>query len=45
MKHFLEFLKNVRIAGAEIGGTLSLLFLIAYGLDKAWQEFIVKLLK
>jgi hypothetical protein len=45
MKHFLDVLTNVRIGAAEIGGTLSLLFLIAYGLYKAWQEFIVKLFK
>jgi hypothetical protein len=43
MKKFLEILTNVRIAGSEIGGTLTLLLLIAYGLYKAWQEFIVPL--
>jgi hypothetical protein len=45
MKRFLEILTNVRIAGAEIGGTLSLLLLVAYGLAKAWQDFIAPLLK
>lgn len=42
MKHLLDILTNVRIAGGEIGGTLGLLFLIAYGLRKAWRDFIVK---
>ncbi len=45
MKRFLEILLDVRIASAEIGGTLSLLFLILYGLHKAWQEFVAKLFK
>jgi len=45
MKHFLEILTNVRIGTAEVGGTVSLLFLMVYGLYKAWQEFIVKLFK
>jgi hypothetical protein len=42
MKHFLDILTDVRIAGGEIAGTLGLLFLIAYGVRKAWQDFIVK---
>jgi hypothetical protein len=45
MKRFLEILTNVRIGGAEVGGTATLLLLIAYGLFKAWQEFIAPLLK
>jgi hypothetical protein len=40
MKKFLDVLTNVRIAFSEIGGTLTLLLLIAYGLCKAWQEFV-----
>jgi hypothetical protein len=45
MKRFLEVLTNVRIASAEVGGTVTLVLLIAFGIYKAWQEFIVKLLK
>ena len=45
MKRFLECLTNVRIASAEIGGTVTLVFLIGFGMYKAWQEFIVKLFK
>lgn len=45
MKHFLEILTNVRIASAEVGGTATLVFLIAFGTYKAWQEFIVKRFK
>jgi hypothetical protein len=42
MKHFLEILANIRIAAAEIGGTLSLLLLVWYGLRKAWHDFLTK---
>jgi hypothetical protein len=45
MKHCLEILLNVRIIAGEVGGTVGLMFLIFYGLYKAWQEFIVKPLK
>jgi hypothetical protein len=45
VKHFLDILLNIRIATGEIGGTLGLVFLIAFGAYKAWQEFIVKPLK
>jgi hypothetical protein len=45
MKRFLEVLTNVRIASAEIGGTVTLVFLIAFGMYEAWQEFIVHLFK
>jgi hypothetical protein len=45
MKTFLEVLTNVRIACAEIGGTITFVFLIAFGMYKAWQEFIVKRFK
>ena len=45
MKRFLEVLTNVRIATGEIGGTVSLIFLIFYGVYKAWQEFVEKLFK
>jgi hypothetical protein len=44
MKHFLEILKNVRIGAREIGGTVCLLFLIAFGMYKAWGDFIAPLL-
>jgi hypothetical protein len=45
MKRFLEILTNVRIATGEIGGTVSLILLVSYGIYEAWQSFIVKLLK
>jgi len=45
MKHFLEILADVRVAVAEVGGTLTLIFLIVYGTYKAWKEFVVKLFK
>jgi hypothetical protein len=45
VKRFLEILTNVRIATGEIGGTVSLIFLVSYGIYEAWQAFIVKLLK
>lgn len=45
MKRFLKILTDVRIAAAEVGGTVTLLFLIAFGMYKAWREFIAKLLK
>jgi hypothetical protein len=43
MKRFLQVLTNVRIVTAEVGGTVTLVFLI--GMYKAWQEFILKVLK
>lgn len=45
MKTFLEILTNIRIASAEIGGTATFVFLIAFGMYKAWQEFVVKRFK
>jgi len=45
MKRFCEFCTNVRIVSAEVGGTVTLLFLIVFGTYKAWQEFIVKLFR
>jgi hypothetical protein len=45
MKHFLDILLNIRIASSEILGTLSLLFFFAYGVYKAWHDFIGKLFK
>jgi hypothetical protein len=42
MRHFLEVLTNIRVATAEIGGTVTLILLIVYGTYKAWREFIVK---
>jgi hypothetical protein len=43
VKHFLDILTNVRVATAEIGGTVTLVLLIVFGVYKAWQEFILKL--
>jgi len=43
MKRFLEILANIRVATGEIGGTVSLIFLVSYGMYKAWQEFVLKL--
>ena len=45
MKRLLDVLTNVRIAAAEVGGTATLVLLIAYGVYKAWEEFIAKLLR
>ena len=42
---FFEVLTNIRIASAEIGGTVTLVLLIIYGTHKAWNEFIVELFK
>ena len=42
MRRFSQILTNVRIAGAELGGTAIVLLLIAYVLYKAWEEFTVK---
>lgn len=43
MKRFLDLCLNVRIVVAEIGGTLGFVFLIAFGVYVAWQDFGVKL--
>jgi len=45
VKHFLEILTNVRIATGEIGGTVTLVLLVSYGIYEAWQTFIAKLRK
>jgi hypothetical protein len=45
MKEIVEFLKNVRIVVAEVGGTLGLIFLMFYGGYKAWKEFVEKPLR
>jgi hypothetical protein len=45
MKRFLEILTDVRIVSAEIGATVTLVFLIAFGTYRAWREFIVKMFK
>jgi len=45
MKKFLEILFNVRIVGTEVGGTATVLFLVAFGTYKAWEEFIAKLFR
>jgi hypothetical protein len=45
MKRFLEILANIRIATGEIGGTVSLILLVSYGIYAAWQEFIARIFK
>ena len=45
MKHFLQILSNVRVGVAELGGTLALIFLIAYATHKAWGDFVAPLLR
>ena len=45
MKHFIEVCLNIRIVAGELGGTASVVFLLAFGTYKAWQEFIVKRFK
>jgi hypothetical protein len=45
MKSLLEILTNIRIATGEIAGTLGFIFLVGFGLYKAWREFVVKALK
>ncbi len=42
MKNFLEILTNIRIGASEIGVTVVTVFLVFYGMYKAWQEFIGK---
>jgi hypothetical protein len=41
MKRLLGVLTNVRIASAEIGGTVTLILLIAFGMYEAWRAFVV----
>ena len=45
MKRLLEILTNVRIATGEIGGTVCLIFLVAFGMYEAWRSFILPLLR
>jgi hypothetical protein len=45
MKRLLDILTNVRIVSAEVGGTVTLVFLIVFGTYKAWREFIAKMFK
>ena len=45
MKQFLEILTNIRIATGEVGGTVSLIFLVAYGMYEAWHAFILPLFR
>ena len=45
MKQLLEILTNIRIATGEIGGTICLIFLVAFGMYKAWRSFIGPLLR
>ncbi len=45
MKQFLEILTNIRIATGEVGGTVSLIFLVAFGMYEAWHAFILPLFR
>jgi hypothetical protein len=45
MKHFLEILADVRLGTAEVGGTLAFVFLVVYGIRKAWDDFIGPIFK
>jgi hypothetical protein len=45
MKHFVDICLDIRIVTGEIGGTVTVIFLMAFGMYKAWQEFIVKRFK
>jgi hypothetical protein len=45
VKRFIEVLTNVRIAAGEIGGTVCLIFLIAFGVYEAWCAFISPLFR
>ena len=45
MKQFLEILTNIRIAAGEVGGTVSLIFLVAFGMYEAWHAFILPLFR
>jgi hypothetical protein len=45
MKRLLDFLTNVRIVTGEIGGTVSLILLVAFGIFEAWRSFISPLFK
>jgi hypothetical protein len=45
MKRFVEFCFNVRVVIAEIGLTVGLVFLIAFGVYVAWQDFGTKLFR
>jgi hypothetical protein len=39
----MEVCLNIRIVAGEIGVTASAIFLVAYGIYKAWQDFSGKL--
>jgi hypothetical protein len=45
MDHFLEILNNIRVACSEVAGTITLFFLLVFGLYKARQDFIRPLWK
>jgi hypothetical protein len=45
VKRFLEILTNVRIITGELGGTVCLTFLVAFGIYEAWRAFISPLLR
>jgi hypothetical protein len=45
MKRFVEVCFNVRVVLAEVGGTVGFVFLIAFGVYVAWQDFGSKLFR
>lgn len=45
MKEVLDVLTNIRIVTGEIGGTICLILLVAFGIYKAWEDFIAPLLR
>ncbi len=45
MKRLLDLLTNIRIVSAEVGGTVTLVFLIVFGMYKAWEESIARMFR
>lgn len=45
MKRLLETLANVRIAAVEVGGTITVLFIVVYAIYCAWRDFGESLFK
>jgi hypothetical protein len=45
MQRILTVLTNVRILTAEIGGTVSVLFIFAFVIYEAWHAFILPLFR
>jgi hypothetical protein len=44
-KDFFELLANVRVGIVEAGGTVVVLFLTIYGTRKAWEDFMVPIVR